>query len=151
MSVSIIDGKKILILKGDKSTGKTSTLLRVCSIFQGVADESLVDRYNEYTQDCHGRFIFGSKVVCICTAGDNSEEMEDNLDFISKNNAHIGVVALSSSGRKNKSEKAIEEFIDSKNYQYETIIRNEKKSNAEEAVSILKRIIYIGDDVNEKE
>lgn len=143
--MKINNSRKIFILKGSESTGKTETLLRLCSILYGVSDSSSLQRYCKWTSDCHGIFVFDNTTICVATAGDNKEEIDENLKFFNEHNPTIIFTALLSSKRKNNNEKKLEDFARYKKYESEIINKSKRKTNAQEAMGLFNKIIYIGE------
>ena len=98
-----------------------------------------------FVSDCHGIFVFDNTTICVATAGDNKEEIDENLKFFNEHNPTIIFTALRSSKRKNNNEKKLEDFARCKKYESEIINKSKRKTNAQEAMGLFNKIIYIGE------
>lgn len=86
--------KKIIALYGRGGIGKTSTL----NYLIGLLDPLLKKEPSEWEKDRRKILLYQEKKVIVTTPGDNSSEIEKNIEFFKKHEGDILITATRTKG-----------------------------------------------------
>lgn len=89
--------KKIIALYRRGDTGKTETLNYVIEILNTITTGKLTPLVPDHT-DRQATFVFNELTVCVCTAGDNATEIEQNEEYFNNQKCDIAITASRSRG-----------------------------------------------------
>jgi hypothetical protein len=120
--------KSITVIQGTSDLGKTETLNVLIDLLSCVVYDYEIKKYNEWTNDRRAVFNVGGNKICVCTAGDNEEEANRNIDFIKKNKATIVFTACHNTNAISRS--VVKEFSEQSGYDF---IIEKKEDNSQES------------------
>ncbi len=114
--------KRIIALYGTTDVGKTTTLNILIDLFLKVCSKSSVEVVWDGCKDRYATIFYEEKIICICTAGDTPEIVEENTSYFSKNKFSIAICPTRCWGN---TRDALDDYADSKKIEVERIKKND--------------------------